>query len=132
MGIRSRLPERGDGRIDERGVFAGKAVVSETERVHPSGRERLDENIGVPRKRSQRVRAVGRGNVELDAALVDAVSLPKQTRARPVPRANERTAPPRGASAGRLNLNHVRAKVRKQLAAPLEPALGKVEDGVRR
>ena len=130
MGVGAGLPEGGDGGIDERGVFAGEALIAESERVHAPRRERFDEDVGVPRERSEGVRAFGVGEVKLDSALVGAVRRPEQALARAVPPADERASPPRPTAAGRLHFDHVRAEVGEQFAAPVEAALREVEDGV--
>ena len=106
--------------------------MAQSQSAHVAGPVGLYENVRAEGESAQLGRARVRLQVERYPALVHAVGSPEQGAVgSPLP-AHERPDVACRTSAHRLDLYHVRAQISQQLAAPVEPAFGEVENGVWR
>ena len=107
-------------------------LVAQAEIVQIAGLERLDQHVG-PLDQAPKPLTASLGlDIDDDAAFVAAKRPPEQAVLRAGSVVDERAAATRGAAAGRLDLDHVRAEVGQRLPAPVEAALRHVDNAVGR
>ena len=121
-------PEVAEGQDDESGRLVVDTVPRQPDTVEPAWAQTLDENIAAFEQAAQRLQAVGRLNVQRDAAFALVVVPPEQARfARGLVPVERPDAPPRRAF-GRLDGDDVRAKPREQLAAERAALVADLDD----
>ncbi len=105
-------------------------AISDIQTVEITGREGLDEKIGLGHQPPKQGTAVRGFQVQGDAALVGGIGPPVEALLRMRIVVVEGADVAGRAAAGRLDLDYVGAQVRKYLAAEQAPVIGEVQDTI--
>ena len=130
-GLGTVLSERGDGDVDQAGVFFGQVGIAQPVGGQGAGVVGLDEERGGARQLPQHVLPLGFTDVQGDAAFVAVVRPPVERVLRAALVLVERAEGARRRSAGRFDFDDVGSEVGQDLAAQQPAFGGQVEDAIR-